>query len=110
MPVPRAGITLIGDEAKFVPDGRKRIAALEDEPDRLIVTVNFAPQERSVRLFGYAPQRPTVAAQTGSLSELEFEPDSGRFDVTVSPGPQQLLEGPGKDPVGQATVTLGSTQ
>ena len=110
VPVPRAGITLIGDEGKLVPDGRKRIAALEDEPDRLIVTVNFAPQERSVRLFGYAPQRPTVAAQTGSLSELEFEPDSGRFDVTVSPGPQQLLEGPGKDPVGQATVTLGSAQ
>src|SRR6195256_4944346 len=61
--VSRAGIALVGDEAKFVPDGRKRIAALDDEPDRLIATVTFAPQEKSVRLFGYATRRPTITAQ-----------------------------------------------
>jgi hypothetical protein len=33
--VSRARIALLGDEGKFVPDGRKRIAALDDEPDRL---------------------------------------------------------------------------
>jgi len=58
--VSRAGIALLGDEGKFVPDGRKRIAALDDEPDRLIATVTFAPQEKSVRLFGYATRRPTI--------------------------------------------------
>jgi len=41
-PVARAGIALLGDEGKFVPDGRKRIAALSDEPDRLTATVMFA--------------------------------------------------------------------
>ena len=46
-PVSRAGIALLGDEGKFVPDGRKRVAALADEPDRLTATVMFAPQEQS---------------------------------------------------------------
>jgi hypothetical protein len=62
-PVSRAGIALLGDEGKFVPVGRKRVAALADEPDRLTATVMFAPQEHSVRLFGYAAQRPTVTAE-----------------------------------------------
>jgi hypothetical protein len=106
VPVPRAGIALFGDEAKLVPDGRKRIAALEDEPDRVTATVTFAPQEQSVRLFGYAPRRPAVTAQTGSLSELDFDAGSGRFEVTVSPGPQQVVEGPGADPVRHAVVIL----
>jgi hypothetical protein len=104
--VPRAGIALFGDDAKLVPDGRKRIAALEDEPERLTATVTFAPQEQSVRLFGYARRRPAVTAQTGSLRELDFEAGSGRFEVTVSPGLEQVEEGPGADPVRHAVVIL----
>jgi hypothetical protein len=106
VPVPRAGIALFGDEAKLVPDGHKRIAALGDEPERVTATVTFAPQEQSVRLFGYAPRRPAVTAQTGSLGELDFDAGSGRFEVTVSPGSQQVVEGPGADPVRHAVVIL----
>jgi len=95
-PVARAGIALLGDEGKFVPDGRKRIAALSDEPDRLTATVMFAPLEQSVRLFGYAPRRPVVTAQTGSVGELDFDRRTGRFEVSVSPGPEAGLEGPGQ--------------
>src|SRR2546430_14931884 len=73
VPVSRAGIALFGDEEKFVPDGRKRIAALEDESDRLTATVTFAPQEQSVRLFGYAPRRPPVTARTGSVGNLDSD-------------------------------------
>ena len=47
-----------------------------------------------------------VTAQTGSLSELDFDAGSGRFEVTVSPGPQQVVEGPGADPVRHAVVIL----
>ena len=106
--ISRAGIALLGDEGKFVPDGRKRIAALDDEPDRLIATVTFAPQEQSVRLFGYATGRPTVTAQTGSAGEVTFDKRTGRFEVSVSPSPAQVHEGTGNDPVRQAIVSLQS--
>ena len=107
-PVSRAGIALLGDEGKFVPDGRKRVAALADEPERLTATVMFAPQEQSVRLFGYAAQRPTVTAQSGSAGAVAFDKRTGRFEVSVSPSPEQVLEGPGRDPVHQAIVSLYS--
>jgi hypothetical protein len=106
VPVPRAGIALFGDEAKLIPDGHKRIAALEDEPDRVTATVTFAPQEQSIRLFGYAPHRPAVTAQTGSVGELDFDSGSGRFEVIVSPGQEQVADGPGADPVRHAVVIL----
>ncbi len=106
VPVARCGIALLGDAAKFVPDGRKRIAALEDEPDQLTATVTFAPEEQSVGLVGYAPRRPTVTAREGSVGELAFDPVSGRFEVSVSPGPDQRLEPPGNDPVRQAVISL----
>jgi hypothetical protein len=107
--ISRAGIALLGDEGKFVPDGRKRIVALDDEPDRLIATVTFAPQEQSVRLFGYATgRRPTVTAQTGSAGEVTLDERTGRFEVSVSPSPEQVHEGPGNDPVRQAIVSLQS--
>ena len=107
-PVARAGIALLGDEGKFVPDGRKRVAALADEPDRLSATVMFAPQEQSVRLFGYAARRPTVTAEAGSAGEVAFDNSTGRFEVSVSPSPQQVRESPGDDPVRRAIVSLHS--
>ena len=107
-PVARAGIALFGDEGKFVPDGRKRIASLADDPDRLSATVTFAPQENAVRLFGYAPRRPTVTAVTGSAGEVSFDKRTGRFAVSVSPSPEQVHEGPGNDLVHQAIISLQS--
>jgi hypothetical protein len=87
---------------------RKRIAALSDEPDRLTATVMFAPLEQSVRLFGYAPRRPTVTAQSGSAGEVAFDKRTGRFEVLVSPSPEQLHEEPAGDPVRQALISLPS--
>src|SRR6266850_2861867 len=107
--VSRARIALFGDESKFVPDGRKRIAALDDEPDRLIATVTFAPQEKSVRLFGYATRRPTVTAATGSVGEVSFDKRTGRFAVSVSPSLEPVHEGPGNDPVYRAIISLHSS-
>jgi hypothetical protein len=107
--VSRAGMALLGDEGKFVPDGRKRIAALDDEPDRLIATVTFAPQEKSVRLFGYATRRPKITAQAGSVGDVAFDKWSGRFEVQVFPGPEQGFEQPGNDPVYRAIISLHSS-
>lgn len=107
-PVGRSGIALIGDQDKFVPDGRRRIAALDDAPGRLTAKVEFAAEESSVHLFGYAARAPLVDAGGGTAGSVAFDPASGRFDVEVSPGPGKLRESPGGDPVREARVSLRS--
>jgi hypothetical protein len=106
--VSRAGVALFGDDSKFVPDGRKRIASIVDERNRLTATVTFAPQEKSVRLFGYATRRPTITAQMGSAGDVAFDAKTGRFEVSVSPSGERANEGPGKDPVQKAIVSIKS--
>ena len=101
-----AGVALFGDDAKFVPDGRKRIAAIAEQGNRLTVTVTFAAHETAVRLFGYAPRRPQISAQTGSASELSFDEATGRFEISVSPSRERLIESPGGDPVQQAILSI----
>jgi hypothetical protein len=105
-PVSSAGVALFGDEAKFVPDGRKRIAAIAEVKNRLMVTVTFAPQEKAVRLFGYAMRQPAITAQTGSAGKVTFDEKTGRFEVTVSPSLDQVNEPPGNDPVQHAIVSI----
>jgi hypothetical protein len=104
--VSSAGVALFGDDAKFVPDGRKRIASIVEENDRLTITVTFAPQEKAVRLFGYAMRRPAIAAQTGSAGEFTFDEQTGRFEVSVSPSRERVNERPGHDPVQHAIVSI----
>ena len=106
VPVARSGIALVGDRDKFVPDGRKRIVTLSDEPERLTARVRFASQERSVHLFGYAARAPLVEAKSGAVGGISFDPGSGRFDLEVSPAAEELHEGPGGDPVREALVSL----
>jgi len=104
--VARSGIALIGDRDKFVPDGRKRIAALSDQSGRLTATVRFAAGEKSVQLFGYAARAPVVEAKSGTAGKLSYDAASGRFDVEVFPAPGELRESPGGDRVREAVVSL----
>jgi len=106
VPVSSAGVALFGDDGKFVPDGRKRIASIIEERNRLIATVTFAPQEKAVRLFGYAMRRPTITAQTGSAGEVAFDEETGRYEVSVSPSRERVNEHPGGDPVQRAIVSI----
>jgi len=99
-------VALFGDDGKFVPDGRKRIASMLEDKNRLIVTVTFAPQEKAVRLFGYAMRRPKITAQTGSTGEVAFDEDAGRFEVSVSPSGERVNEHQGGDPVQRAIVSI----
>jgi len=107
--VSSAGVALFGDDGKFVPDGRKRIASIVEERNRLTVTVTFAPQEKTVRLFGYAMRRPAITARTGSTGEVTFDEGTGRFEVSVSPSRKRMNERPGNDPVQQAVVSIQGT-
>jgi len=104
--VSSAGVALFGDDSKFVPDGRKRIASMVEGRNRLIVTLTFAPQEKAVRLFGYALCRPTISAQSGSAGQATFDEKTGRFEVSVSPSREQMKERPGSDLVQHAIVSI----
>jgi hypothetical protein len=106
VPVSHSGIALFGDAGRFVPDGRKRIANLVDEEQGLTATITFAAQEKSLRLFGYASQRPNVTAQVGSVDSVSFDRRTGRFELLVSPGSALEFEQPGNDPVRRAILTL----
>jgi len=99
--VGQSGLAFFGDEGKYVSNGRQRIAALEDAPGRLTVTVTFAAGEKSVRLFGNAPHAPTVAAQSGSAGPLSYNSANGRFSVEVSPAPAVIS---GRDTTQTAVV------
>jgi hypothetical protein len=106
VPVAHAGLALFGDAERFVTDGKKRIAALENDAERLTAVVMFSPQEKSLRLFGYAPRPPSVTARTGTVGEVSFDPPTGRFEFDVSPGPTLRAEQPGNDPVLEAIISV----
>jgi hypothetical protein len=106
VPVSRSGVALFGDAGMFVPDGAKRIPALDDAPHRLIATVTLAPGEASVQLFGYAPKRPAVTAVQGAVDDVTFDAETGRFEVRLAPSPGQQSEQPGGDPVRRAIVSF----
>jgi hypothetical protein len=107
VPVSRSGIALVGDEGKLVPDGRRRIAALDDAAGRLTATVIFAPADGAVRLVGFATHEPVVNAIEGTVGEVTFAPRTGRFTAVVSPAPVELREAPGNDSVRRAVVSFG---
>jgi hypothetical protein len=100
-PMGQSGLAFFGDDGKYVSNGRQRIAALDDAPGRLIVTVTFAAGEKSVHLFGYARHAPAVTAQSGSVGTLNYDAGSGRFSVEVSPAATITS---GRDPTQAAVV------
>jgi len=100
-PVGQSGLAFFGDDGKYVSNGRQRVAALDDAPGRLIVTVTFAAGEKSVRLFGYARHAPAVTAQSGSVGTLTCDAGIGRFSVEVSPAAAIIA---GQDPTQTAVI------
>jgi len=62
----------------------------------------FAPLEQSCG-FRYATQRPR-SQRRPAHGEVAFDKRTGRFEVSVSPGPEQLHEGPRRGPGASAIV------
>jgi hypothetical protein len=83
-PVNRKGLALLGDTARFVSMGRKRIAAVEDR-GALTATVRFAAGEDALTISGYAAERPKVKAREGKLNKLSYEAQTRLFQLNVSP-------------------------
>ena len=82
-PVGSSGIAFLGDQGKFVSNGKKRIATVVDQSGLLTATVLLAPTESQVTLHGYAGVPPTVAVQSGgSASTVSYDAPAG---ISASP-------------------------
>jgi hypothetical protein len=106
-PVGKSDIAFFGDEGKYVSNGRQRISGLVDANDKLTATITFAAGEKSVTVFGYTKDKPLVSASVGSVGDLNYDNDTGRFSVEVMPA--AYVTNSGGDPVQTAAVTF-STQ
>jgi hypothetical protein len=104
-PTGQSGLAFFGDEGKYISNGHQRIAALDDAPDGLNVTVTFAAGEKSVRLFGFAKHAPKVVAQSGSVGTLNYDAESGRFSVEGSPAATIIAS---QDPTQTAVIKFSS--
>ena len=81
-PIGLSGIAFLGDTGKYVSCGKKRIESLNDYGSLLRVVVRFAPGEKHVALHMYAPTKPLVWCDSGSVGKpvSEFE---DRYRVTA---------------------------
>lgn len=105
-PFGKSGIAFLGDEGKFVSNGKQRIASLEEGARKLGVEVLLAPAEDSVTLHGYADSAPRVAARSGTARLLSYDAASGYFEVEASPDPEVVAEIVDGDPVRRVELTV----
>lgn len=105
VPVMPDGLAFLGDTAKFVSNGRQRIASLAHTGRRLTADVAFSVTEQTVELFGYAPTAPKIAATRGAVKAETFDPATGRFTITVAPSFESTRDQFG-DMTRGATVTI----
>ena len=83
-PVGPTGIAFLGDSGQFASLGRKRISQLSDD-GTLHATIEFAPGEQTLTLFGYAPTAPFAAAAGGSVQDVTYDPATQRFTLVLRP-------------------------
>jgi hypothetical protein len=89
--VAAAGVAFLGDQGKFVSNGRQRIASAYDEPGQLGLVVNFAVNDGPVTLHGGSPRRVEAALSDGAPLPVRYDPATGHFTIEVSPGPSQQV-------------------
>jgi hypothetical protein len=82
-PVTRSGIALLGDQSKFVTMGRKRISKVEETAEEIRATIEFAPGEQSVPLFGFAATEPNCGGDRVGFDRSGYSAKTGefRFDI-----------------------------
>lgn len=105
-PFGKSGIAFLGDRGKFISTGKNRIESLVDKKKRLRATVLFALTENSVILHGFAGRAPKVTAQSGQARLLNYDSNSGYFEIEVNPDPATAPQSIGGDPARRTVVTL----
>lgn len=83
-PVNSKGLALLGDTAKFVSMGRKRIAAVEDR-GTLTATIEFADGEHALSISGYASRSPRLKALKGKLTSATYDRKTSMFVAQLTP-------------------------
>jgi hypothetical protein len=86
VPVGRSGVGFLGDAGKFVPDGKARVAALQNAK-ALVARILFARGEKRLRLIGFALASPKVRAKNGVVDHVIYDRKSRlfHFDLTAKP-------------------------
>jgi hypothetical protein len=102
----KSGMAFLGDEGKFVSNGKQRIASLKDEAGALAADVLFAPTEKSVVLHGYSAVAPTVSVESGEAGPVQFDAVTGQFAIEIRTDLQAPPDKSQTDPVRHARVTL----
>jgi len=83
-PIGPSGMAFLGDTDKFVSCGKKRIEELNDYGSLVRVVIRFAPGEKHIGLHMYAPSKPLVWADSGTVGRPVSE-YGDRYRVTVFP-------------------------
>ncbi len=84
--VPDNGVALIGDVSKFATLGSQRIRVTRRNKGEEAEVI-FATGESSVTVTGYASAAPRIKTKIGSAQMSGYDPGTGQFLITVSPGP-----------------------
>jgi hypothetical protein len=84
-PIGPSGMAILGDTGHFVPMGKKRVTAFEDD-GTVRLTVAFAQGEASRTLRGYSPSAPKASAVRGAVGAVTYDSGTGQFSVAVGPG------------------------
>jgi len=100
------GMAFLGDEGKFVSNGKQRIASLKDYPGEMSAEVQFAPTEKTVMLRGYSATAPKLAIQSGEAGPVQFDPATGQFAFELRADLQAPLDKSRADPVRTVKVVM----
>lgn len=82
-PISRSGIALFGDRDKFVPMGRKRIAAYRDIAEGAVLQIAVAPNETNLTIAGYSPSTISGGADGASIETIERDATTGLFKIRL---------------------------
>lgn len=89
VPVNQEGLAFLGETEKIVPLGKQRIAAIADHQGTLTATIQFAPGEDTVTVFGYASHAPKLTAPKGKLKSSSYDSTTKVYQAQVAPGESQ---------------------
>ena len=87
VPVGASGVGFLGEDGKFVPNGKKRVAGLRDK-GTLRARIVFAPGEKRLRFKGFALARPQLHARRGAVENVAYDLHSHlfHFDLAAKQG------------------------
>jgi hypothetical protein len=92
VPIGPSGVGFLGDEDRFISNGRKRIARVADS-GALTARVVFAAGESRIRLHGFSRARPVVHAARARIENLTYDSQTQHFhlDLVARPGTSPVV-------------------